>query len=85
MTHLRLTWLYRVLYAEHRWSVPTAHGLEHLLLGQVSSSVLHPDAGLHVVEIAAVQLEELDQQEGQVDVCAPRVDPRVQLRDQANT
>lgn len=79
MTNPCLTWLYWILDAEHGWPVPTPHGLEHLLLGQVGPSVLHPDAGLHVIEIASVQLEELNQKEAQVDVCTPRVDPRVQL------
>ena len=72
-----LTWLYWIFYAEHGWPVSTPHGLEHFLLGQVRPSVLHPDAGLHVVEITAIQLKELDQQEAQVDVGTPRVDPRV--------
>ncbi len=72
-----LTWLYWIFYAEHGWSVSTPHGFQHFLLGQVSPSILHPDAGLHVVEITAVQLKELDQQDAQVDVGTSCVDPRV--------
>lgn len=72
-----LTWLYWILYAEHGWPVSIAHGFQHFLLGQVGSPILHPDAGLHVVEIAAVQLKELDQQDAQVEVGTSRVDPRV--------
>lgn len=79
MPAICLTWLDWILYAEHRRPVSTSHGLEHLLLGQVGPSILHPDASLHVIEIAAVQLKELNQQEAQIDVCAPCVDPRVQL------
>lgn len=75
----KFTWLYWVLYAEHGWPVPAPHGLEHLLLGHVRASILHPDARLHVVEISAVQLEELNQKVAQVDVGASRVDPRMQL------
>lgn len=74
-----LTWLDGVLDADHGGPVPAAHALQHLVLGQVGASVLHPDASLHVVEVTAVQLEELDEEEAQVDVGAPRVDPRVQL------
>lgn len=73
----KLTWLYWVFYAEHGWPVSTPHGLEHFLLGQVSSSIRHPNASLHVVEITAIQLKELDQQKAQVDVGAAGVDPRV--------
>lgn len=72
-----LTWLYWILYAEHGWSVSTPHCLEHFLFGQVSAAVRHSDAGVHVVEITAVQLKELDQQEAKVDVTTSRVDPRV--------
>ena len=56
----RLTWLYWIFDAEHGWPVSIPHGFEHLLLGQVGSSILHPNARFHVVEIAAVQLEELN-------------------------
>lgn len=75
----KLTWLDWVLDADHRRPVPAAHALQHLVLGQVGASVLHPDTRLHVVEVAAVQLEKLNEEEAQVDVGAPRVDPRVQL------
>lgn len=74
-----LTWLDGVLDADHGGPVPAAHDLQHLVLGQVGASVLHPDARLHVVEVAAVQLKEFDEEEAQVDVGAPRVDPRMQL------
>lgn len=57
-----------------------AHGLHHLLLGEVRSSVLHTDPRFQVVEVAAVQLEELDQQDAQVYVGRPAVDPGVELK-----
>lgn len=75
----KLTWLDGVLDADHRRPVPAAHAFQHLVLGQVGATVLHPDTRLHVVEVAAVQLEELNEEVAQVDVGAPRVDPRVQL------
>lgn len=74
-----LTWLDGVLDADHGGPVPAAHALQHLVLGQVGASVLHPDARLHVIEVAAIQLKEFDEEEAQVDVGAPRVDPRMQL------
>lgn len=57
----------------------TAHGFNHLLLGKVSSSVLHSDPCFQVVEVAAIQLEELDQEDAQVYVGRPAVDPGVEL------
>lgn len=72
-----LTWLYWIFYAEHGWPVSTPHGLEHFLLGQISPFILHSDASFHVVEIVAVKLKELDQQDAQVDVGAACVNPRV--------
>lgn len=74
-----LTWLDGVLDADHGGPVSAAHALQHLVLGQVRTSVLYSDARLHVIEVAAVQLEELDEEEAQVDVGAPCVNPRVQL------
>lgn len=73
----KLTWLYWVFYAEHGRPVSTPHGFEHFLLGHVSSIILHPDAGLYIVEVMAIQLEELDQQDAQVDVGTSRVNSRV--------
>lgn len=70
-----LTWLYWVFDAEDGWPVP--HCFHHFLLGQVGPSILHPNAGFHVVKILAIQLEELYQKQAQVDVAAPRVDARV--------
>lgn len=72
-----LTWLDGVLDADHGWPVPAAHALQHVVLRQVGASILHPDSRLHVVKAAAVQLEEIDEEVAQVDVGAPRVDPRV--------
>ena len=74
-----LTRLHRVLYAEHGGSAAVAHGLHQLLLGKVGAAVLHADRHLQVVEVAAVQLKELNEQDAQVDVGAPCVNVRVQL------
>lgn len=57
----------------------TSHGLNHLLLGKISSSIPHTDPRFQVVEVAAVQLEKLDQQDAQVYVGCPAVDPWVEL------
>lgn len=76
-SNINLTWLYWVFHAEHGWPVSTPHAYQHFLLGQVSPSILHPDAVLHVVEIAAIQPKELDQQDAQVDVGTSCVDSRV--------
>lgn len=74
-----LTWLYWILYAEHGWPVSAPHGFEHFFLAQIGSSILHPDAGLHVIKITAIQLKEINQQEAKVDVRTPRINPRMQL------
>lgn len=62
----------------------TAQGLHHLLLGEVGTAVLHPDSRFQVVEVAAVQLEELDQQDAQVYVGRPAIDPGMELQSNSN-
>lgn len=75
------TWQQRVLDAEHgRPAEAVVHGLHDLLFGDVGAAVLDADGRLQVVEVAAVQLEELDQQHAQVLVGVACVDARVQLR-----
>lgn len=58
----------------------TAQGLHHLLLGKVRASVLHTDPRFQVVEVSAVQFEELDQQDAQIYVGCPAIDPGVELQ-----
>lgn len=57
-----------------------AHLLHHLLFGHVRTPVFDPDPRFQVVEVAAVQLEELDQQHAQVLVGVPGIDAGVELR-----
>ena len=61
-----------------------------LVLGQIGAAVGHPNAGLHVVEAAAVELEELDEQHAQIEIESAgarvhngraRVDARVHLEE----
>lgn len=74
------TWKKRVLDAEHGRPVAVAHGFHDVLFGHVGTAVLYPDARFQVVEMAAVQLEELDEQDAEVCVGSPGVDSGVELR-----
>ena len=60
--------------------VPLAHLLD-LLLGDDGAAVAHPDAALEVVEVLAVALEELDEEDAEVGVGAGGVHARVQLQE----
>ena len=73
------TWEQGVLYAEHGRPAAGVHGLHQLLLGHVGASVLDADARLQVVEVAAVELEELDEQHAQVLTGVACVDAWVEL------
>lgn len=77
MTH---TWKQRVLYAEHGWSVSVCHGLHDLLFGYVRASIFDANPRFQVVEMAAVQLKELDQQHAQVLVGVSGIDARMELK-----
>lgn len=84
--HLRsslLTWLQRVLYVEHGGPVAIHHALLNLVFGHVAAAIFYPDARLQVVEVAPVELEELDEEDGDVGVGTAHVLPVVELR--ANT
>ena len=78
------TWEQRVLYAEHGWSVPIRHGLHDLLFGDVRAAVLDANPRFQVVEVAAVQLEEFDQQHAQILVGVPGIDARMELKRKQN-
>ena len=52
-----------------------------LVFGDDGPAVAHPDAALEVVEVLAVALEELDEEDAQVGVRLGGVDPRVQLQE----
>lgn len=73
------TWLQGVLDVEHGRPVAVHHVLLNLVFGNVAASVLYPDARLQVVEVAAVELEELDEQDADVDVGTGHVLPVMKL------
>lgn len=75
-----LTWLQWVLDVEHGGPVAVQHVLLHLVFGHVAATVFYPDARLQVVEVAAVELEELDEQNSNVGVGAGHVLPIVHLQ-----
>lgn len=75
-----LTWKQRVLDAEHGRPVSVGHALHDLLFGDVRAAVLDADPCFQVVEVAAVQLEELDQQHAQVLAGVPGVDAGMELQ-----
>ena len=74
------TWEQGVLYAEHGRPAAGVHGLHQLLLGHVGSAVLDADARLQVVEVASVELEELNEQHAQVLTGVAGVDAWVELQ-----
>lgn len=74
------TWNQWVLYAEHRRRVSICHGLHYFLFGDVRTPVRDADPRFQVVEIAAVELEELDQQHAQVRVGVSGIDAWMKLR-----
>ena len=76
------TWLQGVLDVQHGGPVAVHHVLMHLVFGHVAAAVFDPDAGLQVVEVSAIELEELDEQNAEVGVGTPDVLAVVELRDQ---
>lgn len=74
----------RILDAQDRGSIAIHELLEDLLLGHVRAAVAYPNARFHVVELFAVQLEELDQQHAQIVVRAARIYARMQLYNELN-
>ena len=75
-----LTWLEGVFYTQHGGSFPIGHALHHIVLGQVGAPILHPDACSQVVEVPAVKLQELNQQDAQVEVGTPGVNSGMELQ-----
>lgn len=74
------TWKKRVLDAEHGRPIAVAHGLHDVLFGHVGTTVLYSDACFQVVKVAAVQLEELDEQNAKVCVGCSGVDSGMELQ-----
>lgn len=67
------TRLQRILDVQHGRSVSVQHAFQHLVFGHVRAAIFNPDARLQVVEMAAVQFEELDEQDTQVRVGTARI------------
>lgn len=73
------TWKEGVFYAEHGWSVSVIHFLHDLLFGHVRTAVLDTNPSFPVVEMATVQLKELNQQHAQILIGVSGVDTGVKL------
>ena len=69
----------RVFDAEQRRLEAVLHVAQYVVLAHVRAALAHADARVEVVELAAVELEELDQQHAQVDLLVLGVEARVQL------
>lgn len=73
------TWLQWVLDVEHGGPVAVHQVLLNLVFGNVAASILYSDACFQVVEVAAVQLKELNEQNANVDVGTAHILPVVKL------
>lgn len=73
------TWLQWVLYVEHGGPVAIHHVLLNLIFGNIATSIFYPDACLQVVEVATVELKELNEQNTDVDDGSAHVFPVVKL------
>lgn len=76
----RLTWDQWVLYTEHRRPVSVGHGLHHFVFRDVRASICEANRCFQVVELAAVQLKELNQQHAQVLVGDSGINTRMKLK-----
>lgn len=74
------TWKQWILYAEHGWPVSISHGLHDLLFGYVCASIFDTNPSFQVVEMAAVQLKELDQQYAQIFIGVSGINARMELK-----
>lgn len=73
------TWLQWVLNVEHGGPVAIHHVLLDLIFGNVATSIFYPDACFQVVEVAAVELKEFNEQNPDVDVGTAHILPVVKL------
>lgn len=73
------TWLQRVLDVEHGGPVAIHQVLLNLIFGNVAASIFYSYARFQVIEVAPIQLEELDEQNTHVDVWTAHVLPVVKL------
>lgn len=62
------TWLQRVLDVEHGGPVAIHQALLDLIFCNVTTPIFYSDACFQVVEVAAVELKELDKENANVDV-----------------
>lgn len=74
------TWKQWVLYAEHGWPVSVSHDLHDLLFGYVCASIFDTNPSFQVVEMAPVQLKELDQQHAQIFIGVSGINTRMELK-----
>lgn len=62
--------------------MPVRHLLLHLLFIYIATAILHADGALHVVELAAVQLQELYEEDAQIHMWPVQlVGSRMQLQE----
>lgn len=71
------TWLQWVLNIEHGGPVAIHQVLLNLIFGNVAPSIFYSDACFQVVEVAAVQLKEFNEQNTDVDVGTAHILPVV--------
>lgn len=74
------TWKKGVFYAEHGWSVSVVHFLHDLLFCHVRTAILDTNPSFQVVEMATIQLKELNQQHAQIFIGVSGIDARVKLQ-----
>lgn len=77
-----LTWLQRVLDVEHGGPVAVHQVLLDLIFSHITTPIFYSDARFQVVEVAAVQLEEFDKQDADVDVGTAHIFSVVELETQ---
>lgn len=63
-----LTWLQRVLDVEHGGPIAIHQVLLDLIFCNITTPIFYSDACFQVVEVAAVELKELDKENANVDV-----------------
>ena len=76
---LFITRVERVFNAEDTRSTSVVELLGDVLLGNIRAAISDANARSYVVELLAVELEELDEQHAEIVFVAVRVDTRMQL------
>lgn len=70
-----------ILNAQNARTIAITKLLANLLLRHIRAAIAHPNTGLHIIELLAVELEELDEQNAEVVLGASRVNARMQLQE----